>query len=360
MHVGIEATKLLRERRGIGRYVRNLLVRMPQLRPDIRFTLFVRSSADMQPLREQLASLSEAVASRSTVQLVSTLPSSAADVMWYPWNWLSPYTAQPALVVTVLDVAPMLQLDHRWWKLVKRLKYRRRYTRAVQDADMLIAISAFTRQEMQRRLPLDALKVRVTLLAADDLPSVAGDASPPLDTLGIDGPFFLTVGAQEARKNLGVLYEAMDRLHASGEHVPLVQCGPSARATARPWMHHAGFVSDAELVTLYRRATALVFPSFYEGFGLPALEAMASGGRVVCANASSLPEVVGDAALMFDPHDAEALAAQLRRLLHDPALRDRLTREGLARSARFAWTTTTSQTLDVFDEAIVRRARRQR
>ncbi len=360
MHVGIEATRLLRERRGIGRYVRNLLVRMPQLRPELRFTLFVRSNADVQPLRDQLASLSEAVATRSTVQHIDTIDACTADVVWYPWNWLSPHVTRPARVVTVLDVAPMLQLDHRWWKLIKRMKYRRRYTRTVRDADMLIAISAFTAQEMQRHLPLDVSKVRVTLLAADDLPVVTGETSPPLEKLGIDGPFFLTVGAQEARKNLGVLYEAMDRLHASGEHVPLVQCGPSARATARPWMHHAGYVSDAELVTLYRRATALVFPSSYEGFGLPALEAMASGGRVVCANASSLPEVVGDAALLFDAHDAGALARQLTRLLRDPSLRDRLTREGLAQSARFKWMTTTAQTLDTFDEAIVRRTQRQR
>lgn len=356
-HIGIEATRLLRERRGIGRYVRNLLVQMPKLRPEVRFTLFAQRERDFAPLREQLAQLSDDVAQRTTVVAVDSLPSTSADVVWYPWNWLHPTTINAASVVTVLDLAPMLQLDHRWWKLLKRAKYRRRYSHTVRDADMIISISAFTVREMQRFLSVDTSKVRVTLLAADDLAPTAGGTSAALDRLGVEGPFFLTVGAQEARKNLPVLYRAMEQLHARGERVPLVQCGPSSRAKPRPWLHHAGYVSDAELSLLYQRATALVFPSYYEGFGLPALEAMAAGGRVICANASSLPEVVGDAALMFDAQDADALAKQLMRVLHDAKLRERMTRDGLEQAAKFRWSTTAAQTLDVFDEAMARRVR---
>ena len=357
-HIGIEATRFLRERRGIGRYVRNLLVQMPQLRPNVRFTLFAGRPRDIAPLREQLSQLSDDVAQRTTVVPVNALSATDADVVWYPWNWLHPTATRAACVVTVLDLAPMLQLDHRWWKLLKRAKYRRRYTDTVRDADMIISISAFTEREMQRLLQVDVSKVRVTLLAADDLAPAASGASVVLDRLGVQGPFFLTVGAQEARKNLPVLYRAMEQLHARGERVPLVQCGPGTRAQPRPWLHHAGYVSDAELSVLYQRATALVFPSYYEGFGLPALEAMAAGGRVVCANASSLPEVVGDAALMFDANDADALATQLMRVLHDATLRERLTRDGIAQAAKFRWSTTAGQTLDVFDEAMRRRALR--
>ncbi len=356
VRVGVEASKLLRERRGMGRYVRNVLLQMPKLRPEIRFTLFVRRARDIAPLRDQLARLSGAVAERTTIETVSALPATDLDVVWYPWNWLTTRTERAARVVTVLDLAPMLQLDHRWWKVLKRAINRRRYLSTVRDADMLIAISAFTEQEMRRHLPVDPTRVRVTLLASDDVAPVTNGASPVLDRLGVQGPFFLTVGAQEARKNLPVLYRAMELLHAHGERVPLVQCGPSTRAEPRPWLHYAGYVSDAELSVLYERATALVFPSFYEGFGLPALEAMAAGGRVVCANASSLPEVVGDAALMFDANDAAALAAQLTRVLHDAALRERMTRDGIVQASKFRWSTTAGQTLDVFDEAMRRRA----
>ena len=357
-HVGVEATRLLQERRGIGRYVRNLLVHMPQLRPSLRFTLFVRRASDIEPARAQMQALSGDLAARTTVALASTLAESSADVIWYPWNWIQPSANRAARVVTILDVAPMLQLDHRWWKWLKRAKYRARYRHSVREADMILSISAFTEQEIRKWLPVDPTKVRVTLLAADDLPIPTTDRSQTLDRLGIPGPFFLTVGAQEARKNLRVLYEAMERLHARGERVPLVQCGPSARAAPRPWLHHVGYVSDAELATLYHRATALVFPSYYEGFGLPALEAMAAGGRVVCANASSLPEVVGDAALLFPWNDADALATQLIRLLHDTTLREQLTQAGVLQSAKFRWATTASQTLGTFDEAMLRRDQR--
>ncbi len=357
-HIGIEATRLLRERRGIGRYVRNLLVQMPIARPSVRFTLYARA-ADLDALRQQLAQLPGDLGSRSSFAPIQELVTSTADVVWYPWNWMHPTAEQAARVVTVLDLAPMLQLDHRWWKVLKRIKYRRRYTNTVVSADMLIAISAFTEREMLRLLPVASDNIRVTLLAADDIAPPDDAPSESLHKLGIDGPFFLTVGAQEARKNLAVLYRAMEQLHAEGETVPLVQCGPNARAHPRPWLHHAGYVSDAELARLYRKATALVFPSSYEGFGLPALEAMVAGGRVVCANASSLPEVVGDAALLFEWNDASALASQLKRLLHDDELRARLTRGGQAQAAKFRWSATAVQTLAVFDEAVYRRARRR-
>ena len=343
----------------MGRYVRNVLLQLPRLRPEIQLTLFVRRERDIGPLGEQLALLSTEVAARATIKTVSALPSTDLDVVWYPWNWLSPHTNRAARVVTVLDLAPMLQLDHRWWKVLKRAVNRRRYLQSAHGADMIIAISAFTEREIQRLLPVDPSKVRVTLLAADDLPPPGMGVSAALDRLNIRGHFFLTVGAQEARKNLPVLYRAMELLHTRGEAVPLVQCGPSSRAQPRPWLHHAGYVSDAELSMLYQCATALVFPSFYEGFGLPALEAMAAGGRVVCSNASSLPEVVGDAALMFDANDVEALAAQLTRVLHDAQLRDRMTHDGLAQAAKFRWATTAGQTLAVFDEAMGRRAVRR-
>jgi len=351
-HIGIEATKLLRERRGIGRYVRNVMLRMLYARPELRYTLFVRRAADIEPLREQLATMSEKMHAAASVQTVSTLPSCHLDVVWYPWNWLHPSTDRAACVVTVLDLAPMLQLDHRWWKFYKRAKYRSRYASTVRNAHMTIAISVFTKQEMIRYLRADPSRIRVTLLAADDIPHAPDGPCAPLDRLALDTPFFLTVGAQEARKNLSTLYSAMALLRERGERVALVQCGPSARAKDTSWLHHVGYVSDSELSQLYQRATALVFPSRYEGFGLPALEAMRAGGRVICANASSLPEVVGDAALTFEWSDAGALATQLQRMLHDASLRESLTRAGAAQADKFRWATTAAETLDAFDSAM--------
>ncbi len=359
-HIGVEATRLLRERRGIGRYVRNILRWIPVHRLDVRFTIFVSSARDGEGVRGLLAGVDASLPERTAIELVAGLPDTTADVVWYPWNRLEPDARHAATVATIHDVASMLQLDHRWWKVIKRAKHRRRYGNAVEKADLVITISEFTSLEIQRLLAADPAKIRVTLLGADDLRATGCGTSATLERLGVSVPFFLTVGAHDPRKNLEKLYEAMALLRARGESVPLVQCGPSVPRGRQAFVRYAGYVDDAELATLYRLATALVFPSRYEGFGLPVAEAMSVGGRVVCADASSLPEVVGSAGLLFPWDDAEALADQLARLLKDEALRDRLTREGSERAARFRWTDTARLTLSVLDEAVALRRNRLR
>lgn len=363
MHLAIEATKLLGERRGIGRYVRNLLRQFVLQRPGIRFTMYVSRLDDAAPLIALLASWHEPLAARTTIAHIDALPDSDADVVWYPWNLITRAARRP-MVVSTLDLAPMLQLDDQWWRVLKRLKYRRRYQRTAARATAILTISEFSKREIVEQLQVDPSRITVTLLAADDLPLDDASAPLPEPATAVSGPFFLTVGGQEGRKNLGTLYEAMALLHAQGMTVPLVQCGPGmsphtrALYGAAPWLTHVGYVTDAQLVALYRRATALVFPSRYEGFGLPVLEAMRAGGTVICADASSLPEVAGDAALRFAWNDAAALAAQMMRLLQEPGLRDALITAGHAQAARFAWATTAAETLACFERAAAHGAQR--
>ncbi len=364
MHLAIEATKLLGEKRGIGRYVRNLLRQFAQQRPTMRFTMYVARAEDTAPLHALLASWHEALAARTTIAMIDTLPESDADVVWYPWNLITTAARRP-MVVSTLDLAPMLQLDNQWWRVLKRLKYRRRYLRTAEQASAILTISEFSKREIVERLQVDPSRVTVTLLAADDLPLDETQAPLPDAAAAIGGPCFLTVGGQEGRKNLRTLYEAMALLHARGMTVPLLQCGPGMSAHTRalygeaPWLMHVGYVTDAQLVALYRRATALVFPSRYEGFGLPVLEAMRAGGAVICADASSLPEVAGDAALRFTWNDAIALAEQMQRLITEPSVRDTLIARGHEQAARFSWATTAEQTLACFDRAATDRRQRR-
>ena len=364
MHLAIEATKLLGEKRGIGRYVRNLLRQFVQQRPTMRFTMYVARAEDSAPLHALLSSWHEALAARTTIAMIDALPESDADVVWYPWNLITRAARRP-MVVSTLDLAPMLQLDDQWWRVLKRFKYRRRYQRTAAKATAILTISEFSKREIVDRLRVDPSRVTVTLLAADDLLLDAAPAPLPDAAAAITGPCFLTVGGQEGRKNLRTLYEAMALLHTRGMTVPLLQCGPGMSPQTRalygaaPWLTHVGYVTDAQLVGLYRRATALVFPSRYEGFGLPVLEAMRAGGAVICADASSLPEVAGDAALQFAWNDAPALAEQMQRLLTEPALRDTLVRRGRAQAARFSWATTAEQTLACFERAAADRRQRR-
>lgn len=363
MHLAIEATKLLGERRGIGRYVRNLLRQFVLQQPTMRFTMYVAKADDAAPLTALLYTWHETLAAHTTIAHIDELHLSDADVVWYPWNLITQAATRP-MVVSTLDLAPMLQLDDQWWRVLKRLKYRRRYQRTAALASAILTISEFSKREIVERLRVSPARVFVTLLAADDLP-IEGDAdlgaSLPEAAADIRGPYFLTVGGQEGRKNLRTVYEAMAMLHARGITVPLLQCGPGMSSHTRalygsaPWLTHVGYVSDQQLVALYRRAAALVFPSRYEGFGLPVLEAMRAGGAVICANASSLPEVAGDAALQFAWNDACALVNQMQRLLTEPALRDALIARGREQAARFSWATTATLTLDCFEQAAQRR-----
>lgn len=362
MHIAVEASRLLREQRGIGRYVRRMLLEMPRQRPDLRFTMFVKKRADIEPLRAQLIAAGADVTHRFSFDILGNLRTARADVAWYPWNYVRPVARNAAVVATVHDVAPMLQLDHRWWKVIKRFKQRRRYTGTVRHAALVMTISQFTAREVERLLPVDPAKLRVTLLAADDLtltmpPGEDPDgASSTLERLGITGPFFLTVGAHDARKNLVTLYRAMQLLHERRVAVPLVQCGPSVEAGSQhadaPWIRGAGYVSDPELARLYRKATALVFPSRYEGYGLPVSEAQMTGGCVICADAGPLPEIAGDAALYFPWDEPAALAREMTRLLGDSELRRDLVARGRIQARQFSWERCARETLAVFDEAV--------
>ena len=364
MHLAVEATTLTRNLRGMGRYARSLLAEMPAHRPELRYTLIARNAADVNALSEQLRALPR-VMERATVVPASAMSQLDCDAAWYPCNFVTLRPRSGAIVPTVHDLFPMLQLDGRWWKVYKRFRARRRYGRTLQAADHVITGAIASGQELMSVFGLPPERLSVVPHAADDF--VAANPSlvdTLLDRLDVHGPFLLAVGAQERRKNLDVLYAAMRLLAAQGIAVPLVLCGPKGVRGVNPgnalpgWMRHAGYVRDDELAALYARATALVFPSLYEGFGLPVLEAMTMGGAVICSNASSLSEVGGDAVLYFPPRDAHALAAQVVRLLDDASLRDRLIQAGSQQAAKYSWARSAVGTLEAIDRGIT--ARRSR
>jgi glycosyltransferase involved in cell wall biosynthesis len=354
-HLAIEASRLVQEKRGIARYVRNVVREIAAQQPALRFTFFVSEPQDVDALTALLPQLHASLPERATVQHIDALPDTDADVVWYAWNFITVPALRATMVVTIHDLAPMLRLDHRWWKVLKRAKYRRRYARTLDRAHAVLTDSAFSRAEMTQHLGVDPNRVTITLLAADDLPISTTDDHAPLDAAGVTGPFFLYVGAQDSRKNLPTLYRAMERLWAEGVRVPLVQCGPSLCRDTKvllgkaPWLHHLGFVSEAQLATLYRRATALVFPSRYEGFGLPVAEAMRAGTPVICAAGSSLSEVAGTAALLVPWDDIGGFAREMHRLVAHPEMRSELGALGVARAAQFSWARTAQETFGLFE-----------
>lgn len=364
-HIAIEATRLVQEKRGIARYVRNVVRELAAQHPAMRFTFHIGCDADRAPLTALLGSLHPTLVARSEIASIDALAESTADVAWYAWNFVTTPAQHAARVVTIHDLAPMLSVDGRWWKFIKRAKYRRRYQRTIHLADAIVTDSAFSRREITHHLGVDPFHITVTLLAADDQRALYTEDAEPLTRAGIDGAYFLYVGAQDGRKNLCTLYKAMDRLWAQGHRVPLVQCGPSmSRDTKKrigkaPWLRHVGFVSDAQLDTLYRKATALVFPSCYEGFGLPVVEAMRVGTPVICAAGSSLAEVVGDAALQVTWNDVGGFTSEMQRLLADASLSERLRQRSVVQASQFSWARTARETYALFSRVMERRVERE-
>jgi alpha-1,3-rhamnosyl/mannosyltransferase len=220
---------------------------------------------------------------------------------------------------------------------------------AIRRARVLAAISQATADDLTARFPKARGKTEVTPLAAD--PGFASGGAPDDEVLarhGIDFPYILGVGTLEPRKNLPRLVEAFTGLDDAvrGDH-RLVLVGPlgwdagdtmTAIAAHPERVAAIGAVTDADLPALYRRATAFAYPSLYEGFGLPVLEAMIAGVPVLTSDTSSMPEVGGDATLYVAPRDVASIRDGLARLLTDDALRARLATAGPARAAEFSWT----------------------
>ncbi len=352
--LAVEATRLFKEKRGIGRYVRALLPRLVAQRAGLRLVLFVKPR-DIRAMND-LVARDAVLRGRAEVRPIRAMRAFDADVAWYPWNVITRAPRTGALVVTIHDVAPVTLPDPRRRAWRKNLRWRLRFGGTARQATMVIADSAFTAAEVERTLGFPADRMRVVLLAADDLaiPPVESDTAT-LARLGVVRPFLLAVGAADRRKNLPLLTRAMPRIVAGHPEVTLVLAGPrpSARvlADSERWMRTIGFVTDAELVTLYRSAEALLFPSTYEGFGLPVLEAMQLGTPVVGVRASSVSEVGGDAAAWASADDDARFAELVNELLASADVRARMREASLRQAARFSWDDTARRTLEAFDEA---------
>lgn len=261
-------------------------------------------------------------------------------------------------VVTIPDLTPLMRPE--WHPRRRRLAFRWMIRFLLANARRVIAISESTRRDVIRFYGYPADRIDVTHLAASDCfrPMTRHETRPMLEKHGLTWRgFILFAGTLEPRKNIERLVEACEPLRGA----PLVvvgrpgwNYGPILRRlrNSRGDVRILGYVDAADLAALMASAAVLCYPSLYEGFGLPPLEAMASGTPVVTSNAGSLPEVVGEAGLLVDPCDVKALREALRRVLEDASLRDRLSALGLERSRLFTWKKCAAATLESYRRAL--------
>jgi alpha-1,3-rhamnosyl/mannosyltransferase len=245
---------------------------------------------------------------------------------------------------------------------------RKEIALSLKRADMLITDSEFNRQEVAAYFGWPLEKIRAVPLActADFRPRTKEELIPLLQKHRlIPGGYSLFVGTIEPRKNLEGLLDAYAMLPLNTrKQRPLVMIGHRGwrseqlhtrieTAIAEGWARYLGFAATDELPLFYAGARLFVFPSLYEGFGLPVLEAMASGVPVVCSNSSSLPEVVGDAAAMCESKDVDTLCSLIKAGLEDEVWRSTAIRNGLIQSSRFNWKRCAEETVEVYSAAVL-------
>jgi alpha-1,3-rhamnosyl/mannosyltransferase len=296
------------------------------------------------------------------------LPRAAArarvDLIHAP-AYTAPFWSRVPVVLTIHDVS--YELHPEWYPYRRDWARRAFYRRSARSAAHVITVSTFSAGEITAAYSIPASRITVAPLGVD--PAFAhADAGGGELPAGITEPYLLHVGDLHERRNLAVVVDAVleARRHfggAAGLSLVLVGidrgvgeslCAIAAEADAPDAVVLLGQVSEERLQTLYHGATALVYPSLYEGFGLPVLEAMAAGTPVIASRAASLPEVLGDAGVLLDPLDAGAWAKAIVRVVNDEHARERMRHAGRARAATFTWERTARATLDVYRRVLNR------
>jgi glycosyltransferase involved in cell wall biosynthesis len=263
-----------------------------------------------------------------------------ADVVHYPLTVPVPRVRARSVVtlhdVQHLDLPELFSRTERAYRSVA-------YDRAAQRADRVVVVSEFVKERAVDRLRLDPARISVTRLGVDHATLRPADVERE--------PFLLYPAKAWPHKNHRRLFDAFALLRRERPELRLVLTGGGSLDRLPDGAENLGHVARARVVELLQRASALVFPSLYEGFGLPPLEAMACGCPVACSDAAALPEVVGDAARLFDPHDPPAIAAAVADVLDDPAP---WVERGLSRAASFSWDETARATDAVYGELSTR------
>lgn len=258
-------------------------------------------------------------------------------------------------ILTVHDIT--FALHPEWFPPQVRRMLALLVPASLRKAAHVIAISKQTKQDIVERYRLPPEKITVTYLAPR--PSFS---QPPRKKRQRE-PFFLHVGNVEPRKNVDTVIRAIAILHQRGLDVPLKIVGKRGlgsklldellvQLAVHDLVQFTGYVPDTELRELYTRCQALLHPALYEGFGLTPLEAMAQGAPVVAARTSSIPEVVGNAAILLDPHDPEAWADSIERLVVDESLRAMVVEAGIERAKCFSWERCARDTVDVYRQVL--------
>jgi len=369
MIVSIDAHTLGCRQTGNEVYIRNLISELSHITSGFTWKLFCSMSDGITEVPTGFSC--QKVSRNPILRLGWDLPRLACrhptDVLHVQYT--APGRAVAPVIVTVHDLS-FLE-EPRYFHPLRLIQLRQTVGRTVAQAARVITPSEYSRRAVLKHYALDPGKV-VTIPngVSDKFRPALGTSERGVSQrwiakkFGIRAPFVLAVGNIEVRKNSMGLLRAFEALSHKRPDLPhhLVFAGQerwkggevrraAARCGVADRVHFTGYVDDADLMELYAACELFVFPSFYEGFGLPILEAMASGRAVACSNTTSMPEVAGDAALYFDPYSQDDIVSAMAALLTDKGERRRLEQAGIERARAFSWSRSARMTLDVYRAA---------
>jgi glycosyltransferase involved in cell wall biosynthesis len=381
MRIVINGWFIAQPHTGSGQYALQLLKQLPQVAPQHEYALVVphKNSFEIIDITAEtdLPSLASSILRpnsnfRKLLFEQSIMPRAArayaADVLHVPY-WAPPLRSSVPIVVTIHDIIPLILPQYRGGALVRA--YTELVSAAARGATLVLTDSDASRRDIIEQLRIPADHVRTIYLAVDQ---EFTDHLDPIGTAALrrnyDLPeeYVLYLGGCDARKNIETLLQvytwAQDVL---GESYPLVFAGSlpdrhdeffrdprviANQIEVADAVHFIGRVAEEDKVALYQQARAFVYPTLYEGFGLPALEALACGVPVVGSNASSVPEIVGDAGILVEPRDARAMAGALIAVCTEDALHDELSERALHQAAKFSWEKCARETMEAYESVI--------
>jgi glycosyltransferase involved in cell wall biosynthesis len=355
-------------------YVRNLLNALAGLDTSSEFVTYlsIGGPSPWVPSRFGVRQVSANPFIRLGFELAAKLRQDRPDLVHVQYT--APMACPVPVVVSVHDVS---FLEHpEFFPRTRAMQLRLTVNRTVRSAAKILTLSNFSRNAIQRAYGISPDDIAVApLAAAQEFRVLHIDNAQDWvrQQFQVPTPYILSVGDLQPRKNQIGLIKAFAELVKSYPQLRhrLVFAGketwfaPKVREAARDSgvsdrIRFLGFVTDQDLLHLYNACDLFVFPSFYEGFGLPVLEAMACGRAVACSNASAIPEVADSAAILFDPHSTAEMARAMADLLRDAELRSRMERIGQQRAAHFSWQQSGQKTLEVYYEVAERNRRKQR
>ncbi len=367
MRIGIDARKI--HDYGIGTYIRNLLRHLARLDHETEFVIFCRpdevsSLGLLGPNFRAVAETSGNYSFAEQLRIPLALRRERITLFHAP-HYVLPPLVPCRSVVTIHDCIHLMfpeYLSNRFAPAYARASIMM----AARRATRVMTVSESSKRDILRFVNIPADKIDVIYNAYDErfsLEPKEEDVARVRERYQLHGQFVLYAGNVKPHKNIERLIQAFHLLRSRGmEHLKLVLIGDeiSRYAALRRSVHQhqlhkyvrfLGYLPQETLAIMYRLAGVFVFPSLYEGFGLPPLEAMASGAPVVTSNVSSLPEVAGDAAVLVDPYDPEAIADAIHRVLTSEQLRCELRRKGLARAGQFSWEDSARRVRAIYDLA---------